>query len=42
VQARDTLLERTVSFFTADPDASGIFLAGSLPAALCRCVLGAT
>ena len=32
VQARDTLLERAVSFFTADPDAIGIFLAGSLPA----------
>jgi Streptomycin adenylyltransferase len=32
VLARDTLLERTVSFFAEQPDVTGIFLAGSLPA----------
>jgi predicted nucleotidyltransferase len=32
VLARETLLERTVSFFAAQPDVTGIFLAGSLPA----------
>jgi hypothetical protein len=30
--AREKLLERAVSFFTAQPDVLGIFLAGSLPA----------
>src|SRR5215475_8635795 len=32
VGARDVLLERTVSFFTARQDVTGIFLSGSLPA----------
>jgi hypothetical protein len=32
VQARQALLDRTVSFFTGQPDVVGIFLAGSLAA----------
>lgn len=32
VQAREALLDRTVSFFAERPDVTGIFLAGSLPA----------
>lgn len=32
VQARETLLHRTVSFFAEQPDVVGVFLAGSLPA----------
>jgi predicted nucleotidyltransferase len=32
VQAREKLLKRAVSFFSAQPDVSGIFLSGSLPA----------
>jgi predicted nucleotidyltransferase len=32
IQARGTLLDRTVSFFTQQSDVVGIFLAGSLPA----------
>lgn len=32
VAARDVLLERTVVFFTAQPDVLGLFVAGSLPA----------
>jgi hypothetical protein len=32
VEARDTLLERTVAFFTKQPDVIGIFLGGSMPA----------
>ena len=32
IQARETLLDRAVSFFTNQPDVVGIFLAGSLPA----------
>ena len=32
IQAREALLDRTVSFFAQQPDVLGIFLAGSLPA----------
>jgi len=32
IQTRETLLDRTVSFFAQQPDVLGIFLAGSLPA----------
>lgn len=32
IQARETLLDRTVSYFTQQPDVVGIFLTGSLPA----------
>lgn len=32
IEARETLLDRTISFFTQQPDVVGIFLAGSLPA----------